>query len=130
MRLFLRKQNRLSHEKDISLLFKDGGSFFRYPVRLVFRLRDFSGDVNFRVMVVVSKRYFKRANKRNLLKRRLKESFRINQHIISENIPEGKTLDLAFIYVSSEILEYQQIEQSVLELLHRINTNFSKQSLQ
>lgn len=121
MRFFLRKQNRLSHEKDISALFNSGSSLFCYPIKMVFRLTDVSTDESiFKVMFVVSKRSFKRAVKRNLIRRRMREVFRLNVHTIFDSIPENKRVDIALIFVSKDIVETPLIEKSVNELLHKL----------
>lgn len=70
-----------------------------------------------RIMVSVPKKMFKRAVKRNLLKRRIRESWRHQKHLL--NI-EGGT-DILFIYPSKEIQTYRQIYESVGQTIEKIN---------
>jgi ribonuclease P protein component len=73
-------------------------------------------------MFVVSKRSFKRAVKRNLIRRHMREVFRLNVHTIFDSIPENKRVDIALIFVSKDIVETPVIEKSVNELLHKLKT--------
>ena len=73
------------------------------------------GDVD-RVMVSVSKRLFKRAVRRNLLKRRLRESYRTQKDLLGQAGP----LDLLLVYNSKEILDYLVIRQDVAAVLQHI----------
>lgn len=123
MRFFLRKHNRLTHEKDISALFNGGSSLFCYPIKMAYRLTDVTSEETiFKVMFVVSKRSFKRAVKRNLIRRRMREVFRLNVHSIFESIPQNKRVDIALIFVSKDIVETPVIEKSVIELLYKLKT--------
>lgn len=123
MRFFLRKHNRLTHEKDISALFNGGSSLFCYPIKMAYRLTDVTSEETiFKVMFVVSKRSFKRAVKRNLIRRRMREVFRLNVNSIFESIPQNKRVDIALIFVSKDIVETPVIEKSVIELLHKLKT--------
>ncbi|MBO6044955.1 MAG: ribonuclease P protein component, partial [Bacteroidales bacterium] len=67
-------------------------------------------------MVSVSKRMFKRAVRRNLLKRRLRESYRTQKDLLGQAGP----LDLLLVYNSKEILDYQVIRQDVAAVLQHI----------
>lgn len=69
-----------------------------------------------RMMVSVSKRLFKRAVKRNLLKRRLREAFR-RQKSLLEGSP---ACDLLLIYNSAEVFDYQTIAADVAAILGNI----------
>ena len=76
-----------------------------------------------RIMVSVPKKMFKRAVKRNLLKRRIRESWRRQKHALSQ---AGGT-DILFIYPSKEILSYEEIYSSVGNIIEKINAIQAKQ---
>ena len=78
-------------------------------------LKDTGADTN-RIVVSVSKKFFKRAVKRNLLKRRIRESYRMQKHAL-----EVKGVDILFIYFSKEILSYEEIYKAVGQIIDKIN---------
>ena len=69
----------------------------------------------------VPKRYHKRANKRNTLRRRTKEAYRLNKEALYEAVSKsGKSLDIAFIYSTKDILPYKTIEHAVRRILAEV----------
>ena len=76
-----------------------------------------TGSETNRIMVSVPKKLFKRAVKRNLLKRRIRECWRKQKHDLTIS---GGT-DILFIYPTKEIQTYEQIYSSVGEIIKRIN---------
>ena len=85
-------------------------------------MTDTGNEVN-RIMVSVPKKMFKRAVKRNLLKRRIRESWRKQKHTLALT---GGT-DILFIYPSKEILSYEEIYSSVGSIIEKINASHIKQ---
>ncbi len=79
-----------------------------------------NGESVSRVMVSVSKRLFKRAVKRNLLKRRLREAYRTRKGLL----PAG--VDLMLVYNTREILSTQElsvlVERALLDIAGHIVT--------
>lgn len=72
-------------------------------------------------MVSVPKKNHKRAVKRNKVKRRTREAFRLAKSDVSGMAAEGgKRVDMALIYVSKEIEEYRTIENAVGKILAEI----------
>ena len=70
-----------------------------------------------RIMVSVPKKLFKRAVKRNLLKRRIRESYRKQKHDL--NLKSG--VDLLFMYSTKEVLSYEEIYKTVGQIIRKIN---------
>lgn len=62
-----------------------------------------AGECPSRIMVSVPKKLFHRAVKRNLLKRRMREAFRVQQGLI------GPRLDILFVYISKAVLPFETI---------------------
>lgn len=71
---------------------------------------------NNRVLISVPKKFFKRAVKRNLLKRRIRECWRKQKH----NLNKEHT-DILISYSTKEILEYKEIYDSISKIIERIN---------
>ncbi|MBR5454286.1 MAG: ribonuclease P protein component [Rikenellaceae bacterium] len=73
------------------------------------------------IMFSVPKKFFKRANKRNLLRRRMKECYRQAKHdLVREATQKGITLNIALIYTSKEISDYNTINNVVCRILEQI----------
>lgn len=70
-----------------------------------------------RIMVSVSKKFFKRAVKRNLLKRRIRESYRKQKALL----PAEGGIDILFMYNTKEILTYNQIYEMVGKVLENVS---------
>ena len=73
-----------------------------------------------RIMVSVPKKLFKRAVKRNLLKRRIRESYRKQKH----ELKVAGGVDLLFMYSTKEILSYQEIYDAVGQIIESVNARF------
>jgi ribonuclease P protein component len=113
LRNTLPKKERLCGKTAISKLL--AGKKGSVPgMRFIF-LKDTGADTN-RIVVSVSKKFFKRAVKRNLLKRRIRESYRMQKHAL-----EVKGVDILFIYFTKEILSYEEIYKAVGQIIDKIN---------
>lgn len=98
----------------IGKIFSEGKVIVSSPLKIYYRENTSSKEE--RPAVSVPKKLFKRAVKRNLIRRRIKESFRLNNSLL-----EGKPkYDFLFVYISSEVFEYERIDQSIKELLSKL----------
>lgn len=118
----LTKAERLSGERRIVRLFQCGEGGFVYPFRYLCLWEDAVSEESVpAVLISVSKRYHKRANRRNLLKRRVREAYRQNKQPLSEAArKERKDLSVALVYVSKEVLPYKTLEDAVRKILGKI----------
>ena len=91
------------------------GKFGNIPGFRYCYMTDNGLDFN-RVMVSVPKKLFKRAVKRNLLKRRIRESWRLQKH--SMNV---SGVDILFTYSTKDVLEFQEIQSSVAKIIEKVN---------
>lgn len=119
------KAERLCSKKLIERLFGgEGKSFPAFPLRVVYMPlseEEMAADVS--ILVSVPKKRFKRAVKRNRVKRQVREAYRRNKHILTEALAaqEGAPrMALAFIWLDSKLHPSVEVEQKVKKLLHHI----------
>lgn len=112
----LPKSERLHADKLIKELFNEGSSFFLYPFKVLFLKKiDLAGQTN-QVLFSVSKKKIKRANGRNFIKRRLKEAYRLNKAILTQ---EG--ILIGFIFVGKAEMSFAEIQPKMIQALNRLN---------
>lgn len=122
------KEEKLCSRKIIDQLFDKGSGFVAYPVRVrMLPVDELPEDVPVQSMFSVSKKRFKRAVKRNLLKRRMREAFRLNKHHLYHVI-EQKDLKLAvaFLYISGDEMDYQSIEKGMKKAIDKLVAKIDK----
>lgn len=114
----LPRAQRLRTLGAIRRLFEQGESGFVFPFRYVwFAEPDTQRSVE--VLFSVPKKFHKRANRRNLLRRRTKEAFRLQKERIDGD--KRVNIDLALIYSSKEALPYKTIAHAVGKILDTVN---------
>ena len=111
------KAEKLKSKNTIDLLFTEGKSVSKYPLRLVFVADDFEDDVPLKIGVSVSKKYFKNAVDRNYFKRVLRECYRLNKHLLTDNV--NKKYALMFFYQTKDRLTYQEINEKTIKLFEK-----------
>lgn len=115
----LPKKERLCGKTAISKLLAKGRHGNVPGLRYLY-LADNGSDVS-RIMISVPKKSFKRAVKRNLLKRRIRESWRKQKHMLSSR----SGMDILFMYPSKEIMSYEEIYSSVGKVIEALNVRYS-----
>lgn len=116
----LPKKERLCGRTSISMLLAKGRHGNVPGLRFCCLTDNGSGED--RVMVSVPKKLFKRAVKRNLLKRRLRESYRRQKHSLAPGI------DLLMTYSTKEILSYEEIYSAVGQVIEKANRLAAKKN--
>lgn len=117
----LRKPERLNRKKIIEKMFAGGSrSFSVFPLRVVYlSVEELEAPAS--ILVSVSKRRFKRAVKRNRVKRQIREAYRMNKHELLRVLEEKQCrLAIAFIYLSNQLVESSVIENRMKTALARI----------
>ena len=114
----LSRDERLRSFGAIRRLFKDGRGGFIYPLRYIVYAEP-SDELSASVLFSTQKKFHKRANRRNLLRRRMREAYRLNRELLAS---EGKTgtVELALVYSTKEIHDYKTIENATKRILENI----------
>ncbi len=121
MKQNLPKTERLSGVIPIEKLFTDGNSFIVYPLRVVFRLSETTGDFPVKILAGVSKKRFKKATDRNLIKRHIREAYRLNKETIVEYFTSKKQcIHIAFFYVADTLPEKKIVTEKMIIALNKI----------
>ena len=116
------RNERLKSRKEIAALFGEGRGETFYPLRCVVRREKVEEqNVGIRVLVSVSKKHHKRANVRNLLKRRIREAYRMNRNPLKDRVSgQRERLTFALLYVSKEIADFAAIDYAVRKIISKL----------
>lgn len=123
-RFTLSKEERICSKKLINELFTGNGrSMTAFPLRVVFMKRTIVDDQPRAAMLVsVPKRYFKHAVDRNRVKRQVREAFRRNKSIITQNLTDDhEAVAMAFVWLTNEKYPSSVVENRMVRLLTRIS---------
>ena len=125
------KNEKLKSKITIGLLFSEGKSVSKYPLRLVY----YSGSLEnsetsgqkIKMGVSVSKKHFKKAVDRNYFKRVLRETYRLNKHLLLDNL--DKPYAFMLFYQSKDRLSYEEINTKTIQLFEKFLQQNIKTSL-
>ena len=118
------KSEKLKSKTTIDLLFSEGKSVSKYPLRLVYVPIDLEKEEQIKMGVSVSKKYFKKAVDRNYFKRVLRETYRLNKHLLLEN--SEKMYGFMFFYQTKDRLSYQEINEKTILLFQKFVTSIKE----
>lgn len=111
------KHEKLKSQKQIDLLFSEGKSVSKYPLRLVFAPVELEHEEKIKFGVSVSKKYFKKAVDRNYYKRLLRECYRLNKSILFRNL--DKPYAMMFFYQSKEAMTFAEMNEKTIQLFEK-----------
>ena len=123
------KNEKLKSKITIDLLFSKGKSVAKYPLRLVFIESNYgiaeNGDQKLKMGVSVSKKYFKNAVDRNYFKRVLRETYRLNKHLLIDSLEKPHAI--MFFYQTNERLTYEEINTKTIQLFEKFVAQIKKE---
>ena len=124
MKFTFSQKEKLKSKKLIDQLFAEGQSVSVFPLRLVYFPTSFEEDVVSKTGVSVSKRNFKTAVDRNLIKRLLREAYRLNKATYFNNI----TTQYAFmiLYIGKEKPKFTEVEVKMKLLFEKFQKKVSE----
>lgn len=135
-RFTIKKSQILRKDKEIKLLFEKGKIITEFPIKSIHLLlpkdpADLEKTLlpSFKVMFIVPKKYIRKSARRNRIKRKMRESFRLFQHHLI--IPSNQQYLLAFIYTSKEHTKIQekQICENIPKIISRLNELHSSKNI-
>lgn len=126
----LSKRERICSQKLTEQLFNSGKahSMVAFPLRAVYMsIPREEQEPQASILVSVSKRYFKRAVKRNRVKRLVREAYRLNKHILTDRLTASPdmALAIAFLWLDPKLHSFHRVENKVKQLLQRIAEEMS-----
>ena len=127
----LYKKQKLCSTLAIDALFgksADSYSALAYPIRAAFRANPKrSSDAPLQFLISVPKKRLRHAVDRVKMRRRIREAFRLHQHLCV--MQPGSRIDVAFVYVASDLQPYAKVERAMLKLLNAIAEKFPVQEV-
>jgi ribonuclease P protein component len=114
-------KERLKSSNAIESLFEKGHVLKKFPFRLLWQETPFDLEQPVKATVAVSKRRMHAASSRNRMKRLMRESYRLNKHIVVEMcLRHSKGLNLMFTVTASTPLSYSETQEKIILLLQRL----------
>lgn len=134
LRYTFKKYERLCSSKLLGELSEKGHSFFVHPFKVVWmpacvpgtpadrEVLDIGTNNPVQVAFAVSKRKTGSAVLRNTIRRRMREAWRKNKHLLYETLEKkGKQIAVMLIYTPDTESDYALIEGKIIVSLHRLN---------
>ncbi len=118
-----KKEERLCNKKLLATLFANGSSFLLYPYRVTWQFsKSTLGQFPVQIVIGVPKKRFKHSVDRNLLKRRMKEAYRLNKNLkFYPYLIDGNfNLIMGLNYVGKEILDYTYLQKKMILMIDQL----------
>jgi ribonuclease P protein component len=118
----LGKKERLKSSLTIHDLLKSGKTVSGFPLKIYWDIsHDRQQQFPVRMAVSVPRRRIRRAVDRNLVKRRIREAYRLNKNILYAPLEErGLNLVLVILFLSDEFPSFNTLDSLIRELLRKL----------
>ena len=116
------KAEHLKSKSIIESLYSNGSSVTAYPLRAVFMALPFKEKQPVaQILINVAKKRFKHATDRNLIKRRIREAYRLNKHILTDELEKScKNMAVAILYIDNKHNGTEFLKRKMQKLLCNI----------
>ncbi|TDN88177.1 ribonuclease P protein component [Salegentibacter sp. 24] len=111
------KNEKLKSKKLIDILFHGGKSVKKYPLKLIYLPITNPEISNFKIGVSVPKKLVKTAVGRNRIKRLMREAFRKNKYLVTNNLPQPYAL--MFIYISRDEINLENLNKTMIKIMEK-----------
>ncbi|WP_345951424.1 MULTISPECIES: ribonuclease P protein component [unclassified Mucilaginibacter] len=117
-----KKEERLCNKRLLDELFRSGSSFLCYPFRVSWLQASVQQPATVQVVFAVSKKRYRRAVDRNLIKRRMREVYRLHkQLLLYQPLQEqGTQILLSLNYIGKEINDFTFMDKKMVKLLSQL----------
>ena len=112
------KDEKLKSKKLIDILFQEGKSVKKYPLKLIYLPITNPEITHFKTGVSVPKKLVKTAVGRNRIKRLMREAFRKNKYLVTSNLQKPHAL--MFIYISRDEISFEDLNKTMIKLIERL----------
>lgn len=117
------KSERLCSKKAIDFLFEEGKTLYTPLFKIVWVKASLPTAFPVQVAFSVSKKSFRRAVDRNLIRRRMKEAYRKNKQILYEHLTSlNVSISCVIIFRKNAVPEYQSVEKGISDLIKQLNS--------
>ena len=115
------KNQKLCNDKSIDVLFENGQSISEKPFRIIYNIENNIDNIFVKSLIVVPKKRVRLASDRNVIKRRIKEAYRLQKSELEKYLKsKNYQLNLAIIYQKNKIVDYKLIQEKIKLLLSRL----------
>ena len=123
-----KKEERLCNKKLIDGLYHSGSSFLCYPFKVSWLLVAHNEHICTQILFSVAKKRFKKAVDRNLVKRRMREAYRLNkQQLLFDSLTAAdKKIVFSVGYIGNDIVSYDTMEKKMQKLLIQLAEQVTK----
>ena len=122
----LKKAERLCSKKVIDKLFAEGESFLAFPIKVVYKVTELYLNLfPFRPVLRLVKKIFKRAVKRNRIKRLMREAYRLNKQMLPL-LADEQQMAVFFIFIGKELPTFAQVEKAMKKALYKLAESSKK----